>query len=631
MSIFSFFKRSAAPAPAAVGQATASHTSIARPMLAAAAGVVQYPPTDPGLPTATVDELLTAQHAMISRLRTHAAHDPQLFQTRFVEPLARIAGYVSNLPAAPEGLYSGPGGLFRACVELSFGAFQAADGRIFTGSLGVEERHRLEVRWRYVCFLAGLLWPVGRTLEQIKVTTAKGDSWPVRALPMDQWIARNQADRIYCTWPRAVAPPGPASTSAALVLAIAGDAPFRWIEEGSPQLATALLSIVTGTRTEQNGNAFDVVEGMWTKVCAAETARQPTTYGRLQYGAHSGPHLVDAMRSLVQSSAWVAQRSPLFVDATGVYLVWPLAGEEMLRALQSRAPHLATTLGGLLVQLEDSGLIEVSANTGPFKEIADEAGEVVAAVRLTKADSLIDGYRPVDFANCRSVEMSAIRREDPLRAPSVPVAPAVLLEGSQSAKPQLVQPPAPAKSILEPTLAVDSGQTAGVDPEEPAAARTPAKSADAVKAELAPPTQSAKPTERVLDTSKKSPAEADPVTAGGGVAEGAEVRHADSLPKEVRTSLKPFVAEQLAHLIAVCKSSDQCRSLPTGVAVPLTLLGSVVASPPDFLQALSLVGYLHVEQSAPGRLVQDVAIPDGTANKVKCFILSTPLTKKVGL
>ena len=114
--------------------------------------------------------------------------------------------------------------------------------------------------------------------------------------------------------------------------------------------------------------------------------------------------------------------------------------------------------------------------------------------------------------------------------------------------------------------------------------------------------------------------------------EGAEVRHAESLPKDVRTVLKPYIAEQLAQLVALCKvSQGQTRTMTTGVAVPMAMLAEVVARPPDFLQALVSAGFLHVDPSTPGRLVQDIVIPEGTANKAVCFILSTILTKKVGL
>lgn len=640
MSIFNLFKRASAPATAQLAPPAA--ITPARGMLATP-GAVQYPPHDPGLPIAPVAELMEAQQPLIRRLKVHAAQDAKLFQTRFLEPLSRVAGYVSNLPAGPEGIYSGPGGLFRASVELAFGAFQAADGRIFTGTLGVEERHRLEVRWRYVCFLAGLLWPLGRTLEQIKVTTAAGEAWPVRAMPMEQWLAQVHADRVYCAWPRSGVTPGPASTSAALVLAIAGDAPFRWIEEGSPQLATALLSIVTGARTEQNGNAFDVVDGMWRKICAAEIARQPQSYGRLQFGTHVGPHLVDAMRTLLADGKWTLQKAPLFVDASGVYLEWPRAGEDILLLLQKSAPQVATTLGGLLLHLEDAGLIQVSAGMGPFSEIADEDGEVVAAVRLAKADSLIDGYLPSDFSKSRPVAMSVVRRDDPLPPVASAPAPATAPRVADGPPPlQAPKPPAPGMSILESTLAVAAPAVAKSQDEAVGTARDPVDakvgeghgtaSRAGAATSSAPQTGNVATDKQVNQLAAPEPPAQDSGSGGGGVPEGAEVRHAESLPKDVRTVLKPYIAEQLAQLVALCKvSQGQTRTMTTGVAVPMAMLAEVVARPPDFLQALVSAGFLHVDPSTPGRLVQDIVIPEGTANKAVCFILSTILTKKVGL
>ncbi len=100
-----------------------------------------------------------ASSPFLARLRIHAALPATDFQRRFLDPVERLAALLASAAAQPRAEYTGTGpeGRLTAGIEAAFLCFQASDGRIFTGREGVEARHRLEVRWRYLCFAAGLL------------------------------------------------------------------------------------------------------------------------------------------------------------------------------------------------------------------------------------------------------------------------------------------------------------------------------------------------------------------------------------------------------------------------------------------------------------------------------------------
>lgn len=596
-------------------------------------GAIVYPPHDPGLPLVTSEDLVEAQAALLRRLKVHAAQSPALFEQRFLGPVRRTASYIGNLPATSDGIYSGPGGAFRASVDLAFATFQASDGRIFTGGLGVEQRHLLEARWRYVCFLAGLLWPVGVTLETLSVTSADGKNWSPRVGGLEQWALSSNVARVYCSWPMTPFEPGPSPTAGAVLLSIIGEEPIKWLETGSPGLLTALIAICSGMRTENNGTAFDLVQRMWERVSEVELARRPQSYGRLRYGAHAGPHLVDAMRALLDSGTWAINQPPLFADAKGVYLVWPDAAQPIQEQMRANSLHgVPSTAAGLLAQLEGAGLIQTSLEAGPFVEVASNDGEILSAVKLAKPNSLIENYNPQDFKKSRPVAMEDVVKEDKLalvatasqKTKSEPPIPTPAPEpASAPDKVAQLQPPKAGEDVLQQTLVIAESETPAV---VPPVVTQPARSSDVSRAASAP-----KDAPEVKNAAAKTPAPTGPVN-GVKAAEGEEIRYAENLPIDVRRTLKPLVAEQLGKLVVQSKKSDaHTRRLNTGLAVQMDALKEVAANPFDFLRDLSLVGYLHVDPSKPGKLVHDVLIPEGSSNKCTCFILSTVLTDKVGL
>ena len=596
-------------------------------------GVAIYPPHDPGLPLATSSDLLAGQAALLRRIKVHAAHSESAFDVRFMGPLRRAAAYVGNLPATADSIYSGPGGAFRASLELAFATFQASDGRIFTGGLGVEQRHLLEARWRYVCFLAGMLWPVGETLEHLVVASPDGKVWSPRVGGLEQWADAGGIHSVYCTWSSGAFKPGPSPTAGAIALSIIGEEPIHWLESGSPGLLTALIAIASGIRNDANATAFDLVERMWERVTDVETSRRPQSYGRLQYGVHTGPHLVDAMRSLLDQGTWSINKDPLFVDSKGVYLLWPEAARPIQERMKASGLHgVPSTAAGLLAQLENNGLIHTSVAAGPFVEVANNDGEIMSAVKLTKPNSLVEGYNPADFQKSRPVVMDEVVKADPLASVAT-----AAQKKSQTTTTKLVpredeklpEPPAAGEDVLQPTLIADA-------PKAIEKVHAPVLNQETVSDVAAPELNKLPGTIAKSLVANSSPAAtAQPIAAdpsGIKATEGHEVRYADSLPPDVLRSMKPYVAEQLGKLVRLCQAeSTGTRKLATGLAVPMQVVKEVAANPFDFLRDLSVVGYLHVDPSKPGKLIQDVVIPEGTTNKVTCFVLSTVLTEKVGL
>ena len=610
---------------------------------------VDYPPTDGGLPLSTVDELMDGQAALIARIRMHAATEPEIFEARYLTPMRNLAGYILNLPATQDDVYGGPGGLFRASIELAFLCFQAADGRIFTGLLGVEDRYKLETRWRYVCFGSGLLWPVGRTLETVRVQF-NGANWPARVQGLDAWGKEVQADRVFLTWPRGDFEPGPSVNASVLTVRVLGDKAVEWLEQGSPRMMTALIEVAAGMTNEHNSIAFEVLTSMWEKALVMERARMPGNYGRVKFGQHMAPHIIDSMRLLCEKGKWKVNESPVHVDGTGVYLVWPEAAEHLVEMMRSQGiVQTPQTPEGMMTLLIDEAILKVDDIGGVYVDIANDAGEIMSAVRLLKPNMLIADYDPSSYGKARTVAMKEILKEDPITQAAIKAA-ATTQESSAKEPDQPRRAPPPAPDPLEATLGLtaipapvrESGAAATLELPaiRPPVQETTEQADGAVLTLPAPSDPASKSTSSTKQDAVAAPSGTTPHYGPKALEEknnagSFAVTYKDVLPPYVIKSINNgLVCEQLARLVAKMKAPEKREKLIFAddyVAVPWEFFEGTVLAPPNFLTTLGDAGFLHFNPTARGKKIHEIPAAPGSKTKIKCFLLARTLTNRLGM
>lgn len=645
------------------------------PALHVRAAQVDYPPTDAGLPLASVEQLMEGQAVLIARLKTHAAlSSDALFEKRFLAPIRNLAAYILNLPATQDAEFGGPGGLFRASVELAFLAFQASDGAIFTSDPGVEARYEQEPRWRYLCFASGLIWPIGKTLECIRVTS-DGKTWPARTGPLSGWAEQVTCTHIYLTWRlEKMTEPGPSVNGSAIAVPILGTEVVEWVESASPRLMTAMIEMSGGIRNDYNSFAYDLLVRMWSKSLHLERDRMPANYGRVKFGNHMAPHLVDAMSRLIADGKWAINKPPLHVDANGVFLMWPDAGTDLIRQLKKDEwRQTPATEAGLLTMLMDEQLLKIDSVGGVLVHVADENGVLHDAVKFVRPNALLPEYQPSDYAPKKSNKKAgangqASKIEAPTPVVQTAEAPAIVLADApevDSAPPRRAPPPA--ADPLEDTITQKStgGTSSQIDTASqvdhvasvPDVSDTPSPTASQpmpTRPEIGnKPDDSgmiALPGKRAAD-----PAPATPTTQAkeaatvektkppyGDVAKAAmnntgvmQVTYKEKLPPAVIKSIgNGLVSEQLARLLdKINEGSNKDQLIITAdyVAVPWSFFENTVASPPNFLTSLGEAGYLYFDPTARGKKQHDIPTEPGSKQKLKCFLLARVLTNRVGL
>lgn len=622
---------------------------------------VVYPPRDPGLPVRSSLELLADHQDVIAMLRLHAAESPPRFEARFLDPIKRLAAYINTLPATPSSVFSGAGGLLRACIETAFNAFRGSDGRIFTGSLGVEDRHKLEGRWRYVCFVAGLLYPIGNSLTAMSVLTIGGKKWSPELEALEEWAAKQKVDRVFVTWLGETVAPGPSSVTGTFALHVMGRSNIEWLNEGVSELMGTLLDIVNGSSASAGqGVAPSLVRKTWSSVQEREAGRRYQNYGRLTIGSHVSPYLIDALVGLARTR-WKINEVVIFADKTGLYMQWPDAGLSIIRFCREHGyTGIPENEQALLSLLISNGIVVTGIDNAPLHEIAGPGGEIVMGAKIKNPELVLDDNETLESViGNRQVLMTEVRANDPLAMAEGNKPPKV--EGKPKAEPK---PPAPSKIKFDEIDPAEVLHRAGPDSEQ-GSRPTQEKSAVAshtddglltADSEAAddenvcveePPVS--KHTQESLfaktEGAKKTIAEPKSVSTAItkaenndrniAIVEAPEIRYSELLPEEVSSRLRNVDAELLGRLVHVWRKKAAegrvMRVCEQGIAFELTLLAEYTTDPVGFLNTLGTNGFLFSERTTPGKMVYQVAATEGSRKTATCFILLHHAAKKLGM
>lgn len=592
-------------------------------------GVAIYPAADAGLPLRTAEEIIGSNAELIARIRLHAARDPKMFDIRYMGPITRLCDYVSSIPGSATSAFSGDCGLMRASLELAFFSFQASDGKIFTATKTVEERHKLEPRWRYLCFLAGLLYPIGVPLGRMSVAGTDGSQWERHRYGLNEWGKLREIPSVFISWPtedsKLKVLLGPAPFTASILNNIVGAENLTWLDEGATELMGVLLNLVSGLDTNAR-SASEVVQSMWAKVLQRETARRPQTYGTQAMGNHITPYIVGAMRTLLAKGQWAVNKPPLLVDSQGVYLVWPMAGHHLVEQGRSESipgwPHSEYVLAEVL---KSAGVIDLArTNDMGLIELVDDEGEVLQGFKLKNPNMLIDEYNSLDYAKSQPRSLSHVVASDPLA-------------GSQSSdKKRKLKPAAAEADARQTELSLEPNESAtSVVPAAPvqelqndkSSSLRPNAAEDADAVDDMPENVPPKPKPKPADTEPPQPPR---------LPEVADVKFADLVPEAIRKDIKsPLSSELLGKVIKAwhekTEDSDVMLMTKNGAAISVEYLSGMVRSLPDFITDLAGAGLIFTEPSKPGLKVLQVAIPHGTKPLKQAVILSDYACRKLSL
>ena len=340
------------------------------------------------------EELFELHADQLRRLKLSYGADLATFDRDILEIVRRYGNYVNSLPASATEVFPEPGGLFQLGLEIGFYALQATDGQIFSGRETISRRRDLEPRWRHAAFIAGLCSEIHRALGRITVTNALGETWPPFLSPLGTWMHDRKCTCYSVTWI-----PDAQETRALGLFALREIVPaatMQSLSDGNSEIVRHLVSCVSGMPVYREPNVLErIVRRSTALVLDRDLREQAAQDGRARQSEDAARFVMDAMRRLVATDpAWHPnqQKSRVWVDATGVYMVWPNAATDVLAALQAEElvgmPITAEELFSVLLQASAVVLASDGTPTWPIQPPASRA--ILQALKFATPAALFD-------------------------------------------------------------------------------------------------------------------------------------------------------------------------------------------------------------------------------------------------
>jgi conjugal transfer pilus assembly protein TraI len=370
--------------------------------------IPRYPPFMKGLPATSPDRLLETQWELIGQIQESGLASREIFDLYYLSPLRSLASYVHLLPASESHHHRGAGGLFRHAVEVALWSLQLGDRVLLPGDQTPRRRREIEPRWHVAVFLSALCHDIGKPITDLKVTSQDGEkSWNPFAEDLYSWANANAVDHYFLHWrPNR----GRDHTSVSILLAerIIGRKTIEWIYGGDPELVLWMTESIACQPSQTN-----MIHNLVVRSDQVSVARDMETLGTVFAGYDIGVPvermLLDIMRRLVRESTWTVNvpGSRLWFMDGYLYLVWPIAGEEMAAVInREKLPGLPRTPNSILDMLTERKLAEIkgdSSGEGRYWQIApapltEKIPHIrLTAIRISKPSTVLDQL-PVPIA-----------------------------------------------------------------------------------------------------------------------------------------------------------------------------------------------------------------------------------------
>jgi conjugal transfer pilus assembly protein TraI len=364
-----------------------------------------YPSVDPGLPSLSIDQLLSAHSELIARTKICYGAPSEAFEREVMTVVRRYAAFVHLLPATPANYFNEPGGLLRLGLETAFYALQGTDAHIFSGRATIAVRRQLEPRWRLATYIGGLCAEIHRTVSQLVVTDRSGAEWPSYMQGLQPWLAETAVPRYYLKWlPNA--PENAAYSLFALPLVVPA-ATLQHLAQGNKVVLPHLMASLARMPLAREHNILDeLVRRSAALVIDRFLQASANRFGKPILGSHLERYLVDALRRLVAShAAWApnAARSRIWYGSDGMFIVWPNGAADVRKLLEEdQLPGIPKSPQTMLEILLGAGILQVQQDGGAVWRIRPpDAKNDMEAVKLTDPAIVLAGveHRPDPLAH----------------------------------------------------------------------------------------------------------------------------------------------------------------------------------------------------------------------------------------
>ncbi len=356
------------------------------------ADVPHYPAYDQGFPVVPADKLVQTYDETVRRVMGLSNFDGEVSRNAIHRILHNYAEYVHALPASYQQHYYGAGGLLKLGLDVGFHALQGSNGVVFTKE-SADIRSRAEPRWKLATFVAGIACEVYRTISSMRVTNQNGEEWNPLLQSLTDWLETTHATRYWVIWIKNDEFNSSRSVVSAIIPHLVDADILQYISKERQALFMMFSSITSGVRPSDPNPIALLVERKRFELVKRDVERNPNKIGQPQIGHHIDPAIIDAMRSLIKTQAWLVNQKGgrAWLTHEGLFVAWKQGGPELLKKLsQNEIPGIPNDVETIREIMQAHGIIDKNPNGKIYWQIVPEGTKAnVDAVKISKPLLLI--------------------------------------------------------------------------------------------------------------------------------------------------------------------------------------------------------------------------------------------------
>lgn len=383
------------------------YTGRIEPANIGAADAPGYPPPPNGIPLLQPDRLLDKHDDLITALRQTVGIADPIFEKLYLPSIKRMADFVHLLPASESHHHRGAGGALRHAIEVATYTSRASES-VMIGSMDLPVRRKQkEVAWRYAAFVAGLCHDIGKPVTDLTANTDGGAQWNPMAESLYEWGAKTGVAHYYLAWQ-----PNRHKMHeqfySMLVSKIAGHDGMEYLGSVGHEAVGWVLSLNQAATIEQKkmyelvtkGDMLSVENDLRTHAGGANVAVA---------GVNLEKVVQDTLQNRFRLEIWSVNKlgGRAWKTGTGVFLVWPIAGGEIIEDLSAvRALGLPRSPDALLAFMIERGLAVRMANDDETESAVwklkipanNELTATVTAIKLSEDSgipAMLSGVAPL--------------------------------------------------------------------------------------------------------------------------------------------------------------------------------------------------------------------------------------------
>lgn len=362
-----------------------------------------------GIPVIPVELLIERNKEMINQIilarGLAGAHNKNEVEKKVMSPIRHLAEMTHLLPASEKNHFKLIGGLFAFCLEVSLFSIRYAERRILTRATP-EIRKEEESLWAHAAFLNGLFCEAIAALSKISVYAEDvGIEWRPGGELLYEWLRNNKLDRYHIRWNDA--------EDRSTIYIMMGKAIQKEQSDLFAAGEKAVYKTLYAALQDQNDHSNPLASIFATvryKIMERDEWSHADRYGKPLAGMHLEPWLIDAMRHLVQKKRWSPNEDNgrVWHGKEGVFIVWPLAGNDMQQELRANeCPFIPNTNEILADILMEAGVIEKNKFDGYLFEIAvpvvdSKEKKTLESIKLARPEILFvkTHHKPINEYLC---------------------------------------------------------------------------------------------------------------------------------------------------------------------------------------------------------------------------------------